>query len=211
MSWYWEKFCLILVGIILGVCAVLVFYPPSRLWPSLWLYEKSPDLDKADAIVLMMGDVADRTPVAARLWKQKAAPKIIFMETEQDELAKLNLRPTDSELTHQYLKKLAIPEEAILYNKSTAVSSTREEVEAIIKTLDSKLPQARHILVVTSWYHSSRTMWVIHKNKLKNTKLRFYSVPSPLPSLWYGREKDFLSVFTEYLKWTYYLMSPSPG
>ncbi len=209
MSWLWEKFCLVILGVFLGIVTLTVFYPPSRTWPAAWIYEKSPELDKADAILIFMGDAEDRTPTAAKLWKQKVAPKIVLVETERDELAKQNLRATDSEITFQYLKKLGIPEDAIIFNRATQVSSTREEAEGLLKTLESRLPQARHIIVCTSWYHSSRTLWTLQRAKAKTAKIRFYSQPSPPPAIWYKKERDFLSVYNEYLKWLYYLISPN--
>lgn len=192
----------IIVLLILVLTPLL--YPPARQWPAQVLTSRTEPLEKADAIVLLMGDITDRTPIAAELWKRGSAPKIVLVNDEMDELQKIGLRPSNGKSTYEYLQYLGVPREAIIFNSESTVTSTIEEAQAMFGMLDKLLPGARHLIICTSWYHSSRAAWIIRRINLGRYQIS--SFPSPEPKVWYGLERDFLSVFTEYLKWIYYLL-----
>ena len=199
--------CRVLVGglalVLALLCALPLVYPPSRQWPAQVLVESTVGSDKADAILLLMGDIGDRTPHAAELWKRGVAPKIVIVTDELNPIQALGLLPPDAEVTYRYLLLLGVPDEAIIFDRSTAVSSTFEEAEALFAEVATKLPEAQHLIICTSWYHSSRAAWIFRR--LKPPAFQLSSSPSPAPAQWYAGERNFLFVFTEYLKWAYYL------
>ncbi len=178
--------------------------PASRQWPAKILIEKPVFPEKADAIIVLMGDVNDRIPYAAELWKRGVAPKIVFVNDESTPLQERNLRLSDGETTYRYLLQLDVPAEALIYNRKTAVSSTFEEAAAAFQTVQEELPEAKHLIICTSWYHSSRAAWVYRH--LNPAHYQITSSSSPAPEVWYAKEINFLAVFNEYLKWVLYLL-----
>lgn len=193
--------------VLFGFAYVLLFmvYPDSRLWP-VYLIEKN-DRPKvgADAVILLMGDAADRTPEAARLWKEGYAKKIIFVESEKTKLAQLGIAPGMGEATYRYLTEfLNVPESAIIFSRDTTATSTREEADEIFKKVQTELPDAKRLILTTSWYHSRRAAWIF--DRINKDRWNIESSPTPSPKRWYDDENSFISVFNEYLKWPYYII-----
>lgn len=198
----WEKFCAFFLGLFIGLTVLMLAYPPSRQWPADLIIRQDDDIKSADAIIMLMGNVVDRTPHCARLIKKGIAPKIVFVEAEKDELNTMGLRLPDGEASLQYLKKLGIKDDAIIFDAKQSVTSSFEEMRADFKLIKERLPEARRLILCTSWYHSSRAHWIAEKVNSHGYELK--SMPSPRPKVWYAKEFDFLMVFNEYLKWAFY-------
>lgn len=186
-----------------GIGLILAFWRPLRQWPAQLIVRRDHLTQAADAIILMMGDIQDRTPHCAGLIQKGLAPKIVFVEAERNEVHELGLRLPEGEASLRYLQKLGIPSEAIIFDANEAVTSSVEELKADFKLIHERLPEARRLILCTSWYHSSRAHWMAQR--LNPYQFDIKSVPSPAPESWYAKEQDFLSVFNEYLKWAYYL------
>jgi uncharacterized SAM-binding protein YcdF (DUF218 family) len=202
MSRLWEKFCAFLLGVLAGFTVLMLAYPPSRQWPADLIIRHDEDVKSADAIVMLMGSVGDRAPHCARLVKKGLAPKIVFVEAEKDELNRLGFRLPDGEASFKYLQKLGIKDEAIIFDANQSVTSSFEEMRADFKLIKERLPQAKRLILCTSWYHSSRAHWIAERVNTFGYELK--SVPSPRPKVWYAKELDFLAVYNEYLKWFFY-------
>jgi uncharacterized SAM-binding protein YcdF (DUF218 family) len=198
----WEKFCAFLLGLFLGLTVLMLAYPPSRQWPADLIIRQDNEVKSADAIIMLMGDVSDRVPHCARLLKKGLAPKIIFVEAEKDEMMELGYKSPYGDASFSYLQKLGIKETAIIFDAKHSVTSSFEEMRADFKLIKERLPEARRLILCTSWYHSSRAHWIAEKVNSHGYELK--SVPSPRPEVWYAKEFDFLMVFNEYLKWAFY-------
>ncbi len=158
----------------------------------------------ADFIVIMMGNVMDRTAHAVQLYQQGYGKKILFAETEQSELIRRGFRTTDGATTHRMLMEAAVPQDAIIYLSHTRNSSSQEEVRTILDYLSEHDATSQRVILVTSWYHSSRAHWIMER--INRSSVTIESFPSPNPPTWWGTEGDFLAVYNEYLKWAYYLI-----
>lgn len=199
----WEKFCAFLLGLFVGLAVLTLAYPPSRQWPADLIIRHDQGAKSADAIIMLMGNVGDRAPHCARLIKKGIAPRIVFVEAEKDELNAMGLRLSDGEASRQYLQKLGIKDDAIIFDGTKSVTSSFEEMSAAFKLIKDRLPEAKRLVLCTSWYHSSRAHWIAEKVNTDGFELK--SLPSPRPRVWYAKEFDFLMVFNEYLKWVFYL------
>lgn len=198
----WEKFCAFLFGLLVGFTVLMLAYPPSRQWPADLIIRHDEEVKSADAVIMLMGNVADRAPHCARLIKKGVAPKIVFVEAEKDELNEMGLRLPDGEASFRYLQKLGIKDDAIIFDGKHAVTSSFEEMREDFKLIKDRLPGAKRLILCTSWYHSSRAHWIAEKVNSYGYELK--SLPSPRPKVWYAKEFDFLMVFNEYLKWAFY-------
>lgn len=165
-------------------------------------------LQNADAIVVLMGKVSDRTPLAAMLWQQKRAPVIVFAHNEDDALTKIGFRTNDAEATRIYLERLNVPSDAIHVLDDVNVTSTTEEAEALVAYLIKTFPPKPRVILVTSWSHTSRALFTLEKES--KGRIDFMVAPATTaenkPETWWLWEESFLEVFQEYLKWTYYLL-----
>ena len=159
---------------------------------------------QADYILIMMGSVGDRAHHGSQLYKKGYGKKIIFAEAQETEFMKLGFRMKDGEATKTYLSMLGVPEDDVVFISNSSNSSSFEEVKLILQYIKENDPHAKRAILVTSWYHSSRATWIM--NKSNDTDLVIQSSPSPMPPTWWRKEADFLRVFSEYLKWVYYLV-----
>lgn len=158
----------------------------------------------SDYILIMMGHVMDRTPHAISLYQQGYGQKIIFAEAQSNKMIRRGFRTPDGQATLKLLTEANIPKDDITFLADTRNSSSRDEVEAVLQYLSLTKPEARRIILVTSWYHSSRAHWIAER--MNKTSIVIESYPSSSPSIWWKNEGDFLAVYNEYLKWLYYLL-----
>ena len=123
-------------------------------WPALvflllgvtaWFYpEKFLTVDNgpvtADALIVIGGGQHERPLLAARLFRQHAAPRVIITGAGDDQI------------NRQLLIANGVPARAIeVENKS---ATTRENAEFAGKRLRAE--KARSAILVTSWYHARR-------------------------------------------------------
>lgn len=165
-------------------------------------------LQNADAIVILMGKVSDRTPVAAMLWQEKRAPVIVFAHNEDEPLTKMGFKTNDAEATKIYLERLGVAADAIHVLSDVSVTSTSEEAEALVAYLLKTFPPRPKVILVTSWSHTSRALFALERES--GGRIDFMVAPATTeknkPETWWLSEESFLEVFQEYLKWMYYLL-----
>ena len=114
---------------------------------------------RADAIVVLAGELPTRAVEAALLYKAGVASRVISTnEKIADGLPAacalgIDL-PTQNELNDRILTTLGVPGAAILHYPEVTVA-TRDEVAAIARLLGAH-PEIRSLLLVTNGYHSAR-------------------------------------------------------
>ncbi|MFW7382002.1 MAG: YdcF family protein [Oligoflexus sp.] len=196
---------LAITAIILSITLSLFIWWQSILqWPAQILIRDDQPEKHADYIVLMMGDVIDRTPHAARLYHDGFAKKIIFAEAEYSPGVQQGFRLAEGTASYQYLLNLGVPPEDLIFLEHSRNTSSEEEVKRIVDYIASIDPSAKRLILVTSWYHSSRAFWILQRRV--QSSLQLESSPSPAPENFWQDEQAFLMVFNEYLKWVYYLL-----
>jgi uncharacterized SAM-binding protein YcdF (DUF218 family) len=146
---------------------------------------------KADVLVVLGGsNNADRLRRTAELYHAGAAPRILCSGEG------------NCEANQAWLAKNGVPVAAVLLENRSR--TTRENAQLSIPIL-RKLG-ARHIIIVTSWYHSRRAC---HCFEHYAPDLAFYSRPAyaagPLPSPWQPQGIRG-HVRSEYLKLLGYLV-----
>lgn len=192
--------------ILIAACLALAW--PFRLeianLPARLLVRDDDPEKQADFILIMMGSVIDRADHAASLFKQQYAKKIVFAEAEETEMVKQGYRMRDGEATYDFLLKAGITSEDIVFLSEARNTSSREEVDMILNHLRENFPETRRIILVTSWYHSSRAAWILER--VDHHGFQLQSKPTRPPQAFWQREDDFLRTYVEYLKWLYYLI-----
>ena len=158
-------------------------------------------------VIALMGDGSEfRISKALSLLRHQNAEKIVISETLVKEFDLKNgcLPPVVTYLN--YLTEKDVAPSDIIVTKC-AVSSTQEEADCLLKTIKETSPPPTQITIVTSWFHTSRALW-IYQRTFKGTGVAVQTVAAQTPEgsaeNWWRYESTFLDVFLEYLKWTYW-------
>ena len=109
-----KLFLGIITGFVLLLATLSINYSLPNLPMTLIVRNDQPAAN-ADYILLMMGNVTDRTPHAAEILKQGMAKKIIFAEAEETSMIRMGYRYRDGQATYSYLRKLGVPKEQIVF------------------------------------------------------------------------------------------------
>lgn len=145
---------------------------------------------KADAIVLLQGDQADRAPMALSLFQQRLAPLILI--SGNNVLVGPNTRPEESDfelaLLEKYLVEHGVPASSVLIDDQ-AFNSFGQAVNAV---RIAKERGWRTLLVVVSAYHALRAYLSFVKQAQDqgwNGTIVVHAVEFPWDSAPSGREK----------------------
>jgi uncharacterized SAM-binding protein YcdF (DUF218 family) len=117
---------------------------------------------KGDVIVGLGGGSHERPELAAELFKEGAAPRIIVSGLG------------DSTINRRLLIKAGVPSGVIeMENQSR---TTKENAQFVTQWLrKSNSPPAKRVIIVTSWYHSRRALACFRHYA---PDIQFYSCPS---------------------------------
>jgi uncharacterized SAM-binding protein YcdF (DUF218 family) len=170
-------------------------------------------LEKADVILILSGSSVylERTQKAALVYRQGAAPKILLTDDGgRAGWSRTERRnPKFFEAARDNLIAEGVPAENIEILPAQ-VSGTIDEAEA----LRGKIEQTgwKSVLLVTSAYHTRRSLWTFEK-VLENNNVQIgivappTGVQTPLPFFWWLTIKGWRSVAGEYVKIVYYRLN----
>jgi uncharacterized SAM-binding protein YcdF (DUF218 family) len=187
------------------------------LWPLLaWLgahllIVKS-ELGSADAIVVMSGSSTylERADWAAKLYREGRAPIVILTNDSLisgwDKQEERN--PYFYELAARALQQRGVPESKIQVVSDIALGTYEESLGVRDYATAHQL---KRLLVVTSAYHTRRTLWSLrHASAGSGIEIGIDSPPpgwqTPAPSRWWWRRWGWKVVAGEYVKLIYYWM-----
>jgi uncharacterized SAM-binding protein YcdF (DUF218 family) len=192
------------------VLAVPVCAWPLFAWAAAKLLIVKAPLEHADAIVLLSGSTSykERARLAAQLYSEGRVPKIILTnDGQRGSWSTAEQRnPFYYESTIKELIRLGVPKERIDV-LLRPVSGTYGEATVLRKHLEGQ--GIRTILVVTSAYHSRRSLWTYYR-VFRNTGIQIGLEPAqtgwqtPSPATWWFHLRGWQMVPTEYAKLVYY-------
>jgi uncharacterized SAM-binding protein YcdF (DUF218 family) len=196
------------VFLIVAVCLIVLW--PSVAWLSARLLIVKSDVAGADAIVVMSGSSTylERADWAARLYREGRAPLVILTNDSLisgwDKVEERN--PYFYELAARELQKRGVPESKIQVVSDIALGTYEESLGLRDYATAHKL---RRLLIVTSAYHSRRTLWSMrHACEGSGIEIGIDSPPpgwqTPAPSRWWWRRWGWKVVAGEYAKLIYY-------
>jgi uncharacterized SAM-binding protein YcdF (DUF218 family) len=164
----------------------------------------SDELAHADAIVVLGGDIDVRPFAAAALYKQGYAAKILVSNIQFGKAERLELIPSHTELNRDVLRKLGVPETAIV-TVGENNSSTQQEAVAVREwALQS---QAKRIIVPTELFAARRTRWIFDRELGPiGVEVVVHAFPSPDYTLadWWRHRYGLIDFNNEVLKYLYY-------
>lgn len=184
---FFLAIALLLFGAIATLCAL-------SLSPNFLCVQTTNTKAKADAIVVLGGEVLYRPPRTLELYQQGAAPQILVTGLG------------DCEEYRTLLVGKGVPQAAIQLECRSR--TTRENAQFSVPLL--RALGARRVIIVTSWFHSRRAL---HCFRHYAPEIEFISMPTIADqptSRWIAHQRGW--VLKEYLKlagyWLCYGISP---
>lgn len=178
-----------------------------------WLAERlivQKPLEKADVIVVLGGSATyiERTQKAAQLFKENVSERIVLTDDGlQAGWSRAEQRnPYFVELARQELIDQGVPPENIEI-LSPAVFGTKDE--AVLVGSEAQKRNWRSVLIVTSAYHSRRSLWLFELFAANSgAEFGIVSPPAgrqtPASFYWWLTPKGWNMVAGEYMKSAYY-------
>lgn len=161
----------------------------------------SDPLPRADAIVVMAGGRKVRLPSVVELYRDGVAPLVlltndgIFASWSQKYQRNLYL----VEWAREDLVKMGVSENAIALLDYTASGSIHDALNTLAYVRTH--PEIRSLLVVTSKFHTRRTLWTFRRVfEGQGTQIGVFPVPD-LSEAWWRRT---CVLYLEFLKYVYY-------
>lgn len=171
-------------------------------------------LQKADAIVILMGSTADRVMEAHDLFKDNMAPLIIIVNNLQlgSDILKQHdvIIPNKASLSIDALSQLGIDKNQIVLLPGAA-ASTRDEAEILSDYLQKSELSIDTLIIVSSEAHMRRSMMIFkHTFKGHDIQVALQSAPSKYSDFnaqkWWTDRESAKQVFMEYTKIASFLL-----
>ncbi len=168
------------------------------------------EVERADAIVVLSGSSSyrERTELAAKLFKENRAPRILLTNDGQPSgwSSAEQRNPLFVERAVFELQNAGVPLDKIEALPGT-VASTHDEVMLLRAVAAQRNLHA--IIFVTSAYHSRRARWTLMRVfQGSDVQIGLATVPpgnqTPNPSTWWLSSRGWNVVATEYFKLIYY-------
>jgi uncharacterized SAM-binding protein YcdF (DUF218 family) len=171
-----------------------------------WLVKRDEPVH-ADAIIILMGSIADRVLQAADLYLNGLADQVIIVEANMDAYNSIKARGVNfvnrTEQARSASVDLGIPSGKIVILPGEATSTQSEAL--IIRKYVEENPGLDTILLVTSSPHTRRAS-LIFNTAFRKAGINLFVVSSPStytiynPENWWRRKEDIQTVLFEYIK-----------
>lgn len=201
---YWRRtfICLFAAVLVLAVGAYLGRAPLLTGLAKIWVVDDRPQ--KADAIVVLGGGIAQRPFLAAKLYKDGLAPWVLYMNVKATPVDKLGISLTESELTRRVLLSNGVPDSALACI-GNGVGSTYDESLAVREWLHKT--GNKSIIITTDLFHTRRARWIFSR-ELKGENVKIQTVAAPLSAYgitnWWQNEEGLVAFETEVVKSAFY-------
>ena len=197
--------------IVLGIAALLIAAGVSAFVGVGRFLAREQPLEKADAIFVFAGTLAERPLEAADLFREGYAPRIVVTRATIDQatfqLEKRGVRvPTQYDLTREVLLQLGVPA-GVLVTPSFVHDNTGEEARTLRELALEH--QWRRVILVSSKYHLRRVR-LAARRALRGTDVevvvRGSRYDDSLPDRWWTRRRDIRWVASEVPKLVAYAL-----
>ncbi len=198
------KWTILFLATLIVLGAVAYIYRASLLvgLANQWIVN-SP-AQKADAIVVLGGGSDIRPIVAARLFREGWAPRVLVLQPQLTPAQERGLVPTEGDLTKRLLESEKVPARAIELIE-TKVTNTYEESQAISNWVRGH--GAKCLLVPTDLFHTRRAGWIIRRQLPPGSAqvVTIAAVPRLYSNTnWWQNERGLVDFQNEVLKFAYY-------
>ena len=191
------------VALLLALLSALVLLyiaraPILTAFANAWIVDQP--LHKADAIVILGGNLTSRPTAAAELHRQGLAPILIHFDVLWEPGPLIGWDNSERELTRQILHASGIPPDAIV-TVGSQVSSSYEEAMAIRDWAATN--QIHSLIIVTDMFHTRRVRW-LYRKQLQDLMITPQMAPVPhrhyAADNWWTTEHGLIDFWQEWVK-----------
>ena len=177
-----------------------------------WLWIVSDPVTRADAIVILGGNVQMRPPVAAEMYRKGLAEKVLISQTP---VGPFDTDFSNTELNRAALLKLGVPASAI-QTFGVANRSTRDEAVSLKEwaklNLDaswrSSGSENRFVFIIPSEIASARRVrWIFHREFYASSviiQVPSFEPPDYTRTEWWKTQQGLIAFRNEFIKYIYY-------
>jgi uncharacterized SAM-binding protein YcdF (DUF218 family) len=186
-----------IIGITIAAVVAMFLWGGTQL--GIWIVVQDP-LQKADAIVVLGGELPYRAMEAAWLCTQGWAPEVWLTQGESTHLRDTRLLVPEFLPEHEYSRKvlmaLGVPENSIRILEPPVIA-TVDEVSVIARTLQET--RGKRAILVTSRYHTRRVKVTWHAvADIRYQAVVRYTDRTPFDrDHWWHNSRDVLAVSRE--------------
>jgi uncharacterized SAM-binding protein YcdF (DUF218 family) len=162
----------------------------------------------AQYALLLMGDPSGiRADKALSLYRDHQTQKIAMAAPRRFGWVRRGIIDGDAEVHARYLKAQGVaPTDIVILRECDAVSTYDEAV--CMRSFLKEQAGVERVVVVTSWYHSSRAGWLFRRLLGSLTvDVAAAAGPESRPEDYWRNRDDTIHVAVEYMKWAYWLVS----
>lgn len=164
------------------------------------------ELQPADIIFLLAGEVESRPFYAAELFKQGLAPQIVMCQEEESPAVEIGLYPRGTDVAIEILKELGVPAENIkLIAFEGGTTSTRDEARFLGRYVEEH--NVTRVILITTAFHTRRAKWIFVK-ELSGSGVTVEIAAAPQwkfdETNWWQQERGLIVFVNEYIKLFYY-------
>jgi len=192
----------LLICISVPLLTLLLLLLTSGWWlPAVghWLDQPS-NPEPADVIVVFAGN-QERIVNGIALYKQGLAPEIWHTGNMTHSTSPM---PNEAQIGREFAIQQGVPPEDITLLETSSTWEDAEQTAALAAERDIE-----HVLIITSWYHSRRTLCVARRHLADSgVKISFFSAPTSAygygPDNWWTHEHGLVHVQNEFVKFLAY-------
>lgn len=168
----------------------------------LWVLEQR--VPKADAIVVLGGDLQLRPSYAAHMYHRGIAPKILVSKPRLKESDRRGVTTPFYKYVFRMLKRMGVPDEDVeVFGED--VASTFDEAKALGEW--AKRNPNQTVLVPTTTFHTRRAEWILTQQAPRDG-LSIHVTPLPNPDYnlhnWWRNEYGLIAFQNEVVKYCLY-------
>ena len=191
---------LLLIG--LGAGVWIARAPLLRGAADLWIV--SDEVTRADAVVVLGGQINQRPFVAADLYRKGLVNKVLVSNNEEGQAAAIGAVRGDVEANRRVLLKLGVPESAIeTFGRMN--KNTRDEAIALREWVDRH--GATTIIIPTEVFAARRARWMFQREfagrgvriEVPSYETRYYTKAE-----WWKTSDGLIAFQNEVIKYVYY-------
>lgn len=200
------------ISIFLFPVILLIVYSLIVINAGKWLVRDYGNIH-ADAMVILMGSIADRVLQAEYVYMEGMTDEIIIVEESMGAYKALNNKgvqiTSTTKQVHDALVTLGIPADSIIILPGDAVSTKMEAM--IVRDYCTGRSDIDTLLLVSSAHHTRRAS-IIFRYTFRKSELPVTILSSPSqytgfnPDKWWKNKEDIQKVSREYLKIATFLL-----
>ena len=209
-SLFKNRFFRVLVSSIIVVLLLLLFHVPILKSIGNFL-DVSENIQETTYVFPLAGGVNTRPFIAAEIYNQKLADRVLLSQVSADYDTSRTQGPTNFDLFSVVLIYQGVPQ-ADIQALEGDVFSTFDEAKALKRLMEKETSAT--VSVVTTHYHTRRARMALETILTSDQMERIHMVSAPSDHFtldnWWQTESGFTSVCKEYLKTFFYYVRYRP-